>query len=274
LDVALDNGQKDTAQILLKYQPSNGLKPIHKIHWSSLFNMKHDLGCDIEFVNALMQPANDDHLVEFQTSSGRTALHESIIKKGIGTVKFLLDMGIFDINAQDNHNSTPLHYVAQFCYSGKMADLLISYHADQTLKDEFGRTPLDVMFYSGNEVVFRHLLELTYPNITESPEICYQQLTQREPNNPVYRQIQGEILLSLGSIPDALCQFDLAFTLSCLAQHEQCLWRIKTPSECDMHRGYPIVGRQYKCTECPSESNSLCSECVDFTGYKVSQWRN
>lgn len=119
--------------------------PLHYAAWG---------GC-IPLVDALL--ANKTVLVSSRNQNGETPLHLAAGYGRLETVQKLLMAGA-KVNARDNLNYTPLHRAAegQWGVTGwegtggresqheDVVRLLLSNDADPTLRDSFGRTPLDV----------------------------------------------------------------------------------------------------------------------------------
>ena len=83
---------------------------------------------------------------DLETDLGRTPMHALVQRPhdcgndGVEIAQLLLEHGT-DINAQDKHNITPLHFAS---YRGNVgiAPFLLSHGANVSAKDDLGRTPL------------------------------------------------------------------------------------------------------------------------------------
>ena len=95
--------------------------------------------------NLISQGANK----ELQGLNNRTPLLSAVLSRNIATTKILLEHGV-NVNAVDKFNSTAMHIVLLFMAEANndlgqvFVKLLINYGADLTLKDENGKTVLDL----------------------------------------------------------------------------------------------------------------------------------
>ncbi|WP_264707165.1 ankyrin repeat domain-containing protein [Wolbachia endosymbiont (group A) of Acrocera orbiculus] len=106
--------------------------------------LEHD-----EVIPSLLKAGAD---LNMQDSKGKTLLHDTAIYSGgHEDLGYLLDAKA-DPNIQDEKGNTPLHYYAAKCsgYSRKTMDLLISKGADLSIKNNDGKTPLQVAIDNGN----------------------------------------------------------------------------------------------------------------------------
>ena len=103
------------------------------------------------------------------------------------------------------------------------------------------------------------------------------------------RQELGTVIAILNTLKDTLensptgfkgteTVLEVGLVQCCLAQHEKCLWRIKTPPTC-RHRSYrpgavgsQILGRLYICTaDARCMRKTVCSECAIQMTYKCHE---
>ncbi|MDV6248569.1 ankyrin repeat domain-containing protein [Wolbachia endosymbiont of Zaprionus taronus] len=102
-----------------------------------------------EAIHPLLKAGAD---LNMQDNKGKTLLHDTAIySSDYEGLKYLLDAKT-DPNIQDKKGNTPLHYYAANCndYSRKVMDLLISKGADLNIKNNNGKTPLQIAIDSNN----------------------------------------------------------------------------------------------------------------------------
>lgn len=109
--------------------------------------------------------------LSIQTSSGLTLLHEAVIANNPDVVTYILDIGLIDVNATDDHGNTPLHYAASSLeintlYVGQgqesistILDILLNNGATLDALNNFGVTPLYKAIVRGNDLTIRALLK-------------------------------------------------------------------------------------------------------------------
>lgn len=90
--------------------------------------------------NQILQSRQTDDDINRQYHSGRTRLHDSVIKGSVQEVEDLLSLGAA-INIQDSQGDQPLHYAASRGLEGILR-LLIKRGADINTKGRTGMTPL------------------------------------------------------------------------------------------------------------------------------------
>ncbi|WP_425385045.1 ankyrin repeat domain-containing protein [Wolbachia endosymbiont (group B) of Schoenobius gigantella] len=106
------------------------------------------LECD-EVIPSLLKAGAD---LNMKDNKGKTLLHDTAIySSGYEDVGYLLDAKA-DPNIQDEKGNTPLHYYAAKCsdHSRKTMGLLISKGADLSIKNNDGKTPLQVAIDNDN----------------------------------------------------------------------------------------------------------------------------
>ena len=96
---------------------------------------------------------------------GHTPLHMACYKGYYGMIKFLLKSGEIDLNTQDAHGRTPLHYLCdcEFAQKGErqhynMIKLLLEHGADRLIQDNDGLTPFDCLTECGHKHKAKSLL--------------------------------------------------------------------------------------------------------------------
>ncbi len=102
-----------------------------------------------EIIPSLLKAGAD---LNMQDNKGKTLLHDTAIySSGYEDLGYLLDAKA-DPNIQDEKGNTPLHYYAAKCsdQSRKTMDLLISKGADLSIKNNDGKTPLQVAIDNDN----------------------------------------------------------------------------------------------------------------------------
>ncbi|WP_223823063.1 MULTISPECIES: ankyrin repeat domain-containing protein [Wolbachia] len=102
-----------------------------------------------EIIPSLLKAGAD---LNMQDNKGKTLLHDTAIySSGYEDLGYLLDAKA-DPNIQDEKGNTPLHYYAAKCsdQSRKTMDLLISKGADLSIKNNDGKTPLQVAIDNNN----------------------------------------------------------------------------------------------------------------------------
>ncbi|UPA55360.1 ankyrin repeat domain-containing protein [Wolbachia pipientis] len=102
-----------------------------------------------EVIPSLLKAGAD---LNMQDNKGKTLLHDTAIySSGYEDLGYLLDAKA-DPNIQDEKGNTPLHYYAAKCsdQSRKTMDLLISKGADLSIKNNDGKTPLQVAIDNDN----------------------------------------------------------------------------------------------------------------------------
>lgn len=94
--------------------------------------------------------------IDTRDSTGATALHIATFQHNVEVFKHLLDYG-FDINAViPSSGLTPLHYCV-LTNNTIAAKFLLSNHADKTLKDKNGHTPLEQAIKGGKREMIMEL---------------------------------------------------------------------------------------------------------------------
>lgn len=96
---------------------------------------------------------------------GGTPLHWAAIKGGVDNVEALLERGA-KINARDKSDATPLHWaVSGIGLLDVVRFVTVSYllnnHADANLRDDTGKTALDIARNRDDKVMIRLLSEVT-----------------------------------------------------------------------------------------------------------------
>ena len=136
------NDRTGLAQILAR-----GLDPNAKDDDGRTPLMHAVVGDQIEFVDLLIQSGAD---VNSQDNDGCSALHFAAQEFRIATAKLLLGHGAH-VNACDRHGNTPL-WRAVFNSRGRgdIISLLLLYGADRRIKNESGKTPVDLANTIGN----------------------------------------------------------------------------------------------------------------------------
>ena len=75
--------------------------------------------------------------INIRNHEGQTLLHYASARHNLWIAKYLLHHGA-DVNAQDNHGNTPLHYAGY----KDMRDELLKHGADFSLANHDGQTPI------------------------------------------------------------------------------------------------------------------------------------
>lgn len=98
--------------------------------------------------------SSDIHAVE--DYSGRSALHKAAFWGHTDVVEYLLELGL-DANVKDFNGDTPLHDAARFAHEGVVRSLLVCPTVDMTVRNNDGRTALEVAKeYSASSVADKH----------------------------------------------------------------------------------------------------------------------
>ncbi|MDP2439430.1 MAG: ankyrin repeat domain-containing protein [archaeon] len=109
---------------------------------------------------------------------GRSALHWTVIKQMTTTTQYLLNQGL-SVNCVDSAGCSPLHYASAVASNNGLTRELIRWGADEQLRDEHGRTPVDVaaeaqspssVLYGSIATLGKHVL---FPPKTLSQELRY-----------------------------------------------------------------------------------------------------
>lgn len=107
----------------------------------------------LERVTALTKDA-DIH--ETEGYSGRTALHKAAFWGHTDVVDYLISLAL-NPNAKDYNGDTPLHDAARFAHEGVVRSLMSAPGADLTLRNNDGRTALEVAIeYSSTSTANKH----------------------------------------------------------------------------------------------------------------------
>jgi hypothetical protein len=107
----------------------------------------------LEKVQNLTKTSN---IHEVEDYSGRSALHKAAFWGHTDVVEYLLGLGL-DANVKDFNGDTPLHDAARFAHEGVVRALLTHPTVDVSLKNNDGRTPLEVAKeYSASSVADKH----------------------------------------------------------------------------------------------------------------------
>ena len=125
-------------------------------------------------LDSLKKLASDKN-INSRNSSGRTLLHQAVLKQNQEITKWLLENKA-DVNALDHRNNSALHYLAhqiQFKPKNKtnqsilkLAELLLENKANPNIQNSFKETPLHTAGYSGDTAFVSLLLKYKAdPNI-------------------------------------------------------------------------------------------------------------
>ena len=160
LHVAAKKARSKVAHLLLdegacpNCQDDHKNSPLHAAVW-----LIDDEEKQLDMVNLLISKGADIHL---RGQGRRTALHMAAGKARLKTAQILLNEGI-DPNSQDDRNNSPLE--AAICYIDdedkhqEMIDLLISKGADIHMKEQGGRSALQMAVYRARLKTARFLLD-------------------------------------------------------------------------------------------------------------------
>ncbi len=88
--------------------------------------------------------------INSKNAQGGTALHDAALAGQAEAVEALIKHGC-DVNARDaDSGATPLHHAASWGRKN-VVEMLLANHADRTIKDKNGRTPLDLAIANGQD---------------------------------------------------------------------------------------------------------------------------
>lgn len=141
---AINKGSDDIVQKILSKKPNLSLKDQAGI--TPLFAAVNQNRADV--AQALLAAGADPN----QAANSFTPLHHAAYTAQLLTVKALLQKGA-NPNAQNMFGKTALHDVADASNSAEgaqIAQLLLDAHADVSLKNNQGETPLDLALKKGN----------------------------------------------------------------------------------------------------------------------------
>ncbi len=112
-------------------------------------------GGDLNMVRKFIDQGND---VNIQDKHGKTPLHYAAGYGQLEVVQELVKNGA-DINAKDNLNTTPLHYAARDGHFNVVQELIATKKVDVNAQDENGYTPLHEAAINGKLGVVRVLIK-------------------------------------------------------------------------------------------------------------------
>lgn len=105
---------------------------------------------DVENIKKALDSGSctSDELAAFEDQEGRSLLHIAAENDRSDMLRFLVSLGIFDVDERQENGSTPLHVASA---TGRMAAVgeLLECNADVNAADEFGDTPLHVAAHEG-----------------------------------------------------------------------------------------------------------------------------
>ena len=99
--------------------------------------------------------------VEAINNAGETALHEATFGDHLTVIEVLVVQGHANVDAQDSSGHTPLMMAADLGRDWAVR-LLVQKGADVKLKDELGRTALDLAMRRRNKAVVQYLESLEH----------------------------------------------------------------------------------------------------------------
>jgi ankyrin repeat protein len=199
LHMALRSGLPEVTRMLIEChadinaRDSNGMTPLHQVPNGLFFDTPED--SDVDVARILLE--HGAH-VDAQADNHRTPLHEAsywgstevvrlLLEHGANlhvrsenghtplhrvfeniqditwdccfdVIQFLLERGA-DVNTLDNNHSTPLHMISSQEGSVKAAELLLKHRANIHIRNNEGKTPVEVASMKGHEALTRLLSE-------------------------------------------------------------------------------------------------------------------
>ncbi len=222
---------KDAGDPLTRRAPKNGYAPIHHAaaHGSpKVIKALLDYGIDIE------NRCRDGH-TPLQTAAGmrRTSTMEALLKLGANPnaqdgdgdtcLIYLPQLGALpseyqpllqdsrtDVNLANHAGDTPLHKMAQWNTSPEIVQMLLAKGGDLNVRNNSGKTPLDVAEASGNAELAKFLQQQGAKHSSELPEAdTRKKHTQQNAENAWLRLVPWIV------IPVALLAFAVCVVLVC-----------------------------------------------------------
>ena len=222
---------KDAGDPLTRCAPKNGYAPIHHAaaHGSpKVIKALLAYGIDIE------NRCRDGH-TPLQTAAGmrRTSTMEALLKLGANPnaqdgdgdtcLIYLPQLGALpseyqpllqdsrtDVNLANHAGDTPLHKMAQWNTSPEIVQMLLAKGGDLNMRNNSGKTPLDVAEASGNAELAKFLQQQGAKHSSELPEAdTRKKHTQQNAENAWLRLVPWIV------IPVALLAFAVCVVLVC-----------------------------------------------------------
>jgi len=109
---------------------------------------------DVALIRELLDKGHEPHGFHHETKT--TALHVASANGNVESMLALIDDAGADVNAADEHGSTPLHEAAHY-NRAEALKLLVAKNATLDLRDKQARTPLFVAAFYGHAAAIKTL---------------------------------------------------------------------------------------------------------------------